>query len=344
MENYLVVLIIILLTFIFSKILFYIFKTYFKYYARKSKLGDAIVNVVSGPLVWFFIIIGFYYATAILHFPGPLQIFFNHITTLAVTAVILYFLLRLGDVLITYSIEPYIKATESKLDDQLLPLFRKTIKVVTILLGVVLTLNNLGYNISSLLAGLGIGGLAIALAAQETIGNVFGSVSIFADKVFEVGDAVKIGEIRGTVKEVGIRSTRIETADGTLLAIPNAKIAVERIENLTQIGIKRVTMTLGLPYEISTKNMEKAIRVMKKILGDSVLEGEIKDDFVVYFMNFGVYTLDLQVIYSIPTVKYPEYAPIIHRINMQIKEQFDKNKIEFAFPTQTLYVKKGKVK
>ena len=341
-EQYFTVFLVLLLTFIFSKLLFYIFKIYFQSYTKKTKKGldNAIINVVSGPLVWFFIIIGLYYATAILNMPQTLKIMLGHLTTLALTGIISYFIVRIFDAIVTLYIEPYVKNSESKLDDQLLPVFRRTVKVFIVLISIVVALNNLGYNVTSLLAGLGIGGLAIALAAQETLGNVFGSVSIFADKVFEVGDVIKVGDIGGTVKEVGIRSTRLETPYGTMVAIPNSKIASEKIENITQIGTKRITTTIGITYNTSKKKLDKAIEILKKILKENANTKKISSEYYVYFTNFGVYTLDLQMIYTIPTIKSNGCAATAHDINLRIKELFDKNKIEFALPMQTLYMKR----
>lgn len=340
-EQYLAVFLIILITLLFAKILFYIFKAYFQFYAKgKNDLADAIINVFSAPLVWFFTILGFYYATAILALPEGLRIFFWHIIVLALTVDGTYLVLKLIDILVNYYALPFVKATESKLDDQLLPVVQKIVKTLVVIMAIIIALNNLGYNVTSLLAGLGIGGLAVALAAQETIGNFFGSVSIFADKMFEVGDTVKIGEIRGIIKDVGIRSTRIETTDGALVSIPNAKIASERIENLTQIGTKRITQIIGIAYDTTSVKLHYAMDLIKGILENAARKKDIKDKYLVSFVNFGAYTLDVQVIYEIPTVKYERWTPIVEGINFKIKESFDKKGIEFAFPTQTVYVKK----
>ncbi|MBI4440691.1 mechanosensitive ion channel [Candidatus Woesearchaeota archaeon] len=340
-EQYLAVLLIIFITFFFAKIIFLILKLYFQNYAhKKGSAANEIINITSTPLILFFCIASIYYAVGILNLPDALQVLMQHLTVLGLTIVVSYYLLRLEDTLIRHYIEPYVKATESTLDDRMLPVLRKTMKVVVIVIATIIALNNLGYNVSSLLAGLGIGGLAVALAAQETIGNFFGSVSIFADRVFEVGDFVKIGEIRGTIKEVGMRSTRLETWEGTLIAIPNSKIASERIENFTQAGQKKVGLVLGITYDTTTKKLQHAIYLVKSILANAAAEGQIKDEYHVYFSRFGPSSLDIDVTYFIPVIKYVDWAPVVHHINTQIKQAFDRNKIEFAFPTQTLYVKR----
>ena len=335
-EQYAVVALIILLTFFFAKLIFTIFRIYFTHYAKKKRNGfdNALINAVSGPLVWFFIVIGLYHATAILNIPHILRSFSTNAAVLTIAGIVCYFLIKAIDVFVTYSIEPYVKASPTKLDDQLLPIFRKGIKVLIVFMTIVIVLTNLGYNVSSLLAGLGIGGLALALAAQETIGNFFGSVSIFADKVFEVGDAVKIGDVRGTVKELGIRSTRLETPDGTIVAIPNAKIASERIENVTQANLKRMIITLGISYNTPKKKIDHAFGLIKKILQAEATAGHINKDFSAYFLNFGAYSLDIQLSYALPSGKFDVWAPVVHRINLKVKEAFDENKVEFAYKKQ----------
>jgi MscS family membrane protein len=199
-----------------------------------------------------------------------------------------------------------------------------------------LIINNLGFNIASLLAGLGIGGLAFALAAQQTLGNLFGSISIIADHPFKAGDLVKIDTMQGTVKHVGLRSTRFVTLDGTEVSVPNSKTASATIENFSRRPSIKIQNKLGLEYDTSVTKLQKAVNIIRAILKKS----KAVHNYRVHFTQFADSALIIDVIYWIEY--FPQWDDVLqeqHDINIEIKRQLEKEKISFAFPTQTIHLK-----
>ncbi len=189
--------------------------------------------------------------------------------------------------------------------------------------------------ITGLIAGLGIGGLAFALAAQDILANMFGGAAVLTDKPFVVGDRIVAEGQDGIVQKIGLRSTTMETFDGTHIIVPNKKIADSVVENITREKMRRIKFVLGLEYSTSTAKMEKA----KIILRDIVKKNKSTDDkSLIHFVSFGDSSLNIQLIYWISNLDMILQAK--DEVNFEIKKAFEKAKIEFAFPSQTVYVKK----
>ena len=202
-------------------------------------------------------------------------------------------------------------------------------------------IKSFGYDVTSLVAGLGIGGLAFALAAQPLLSNLFGGIAIIADKPFHIDDRIVIdGKYDGFVREIGMRSTIIETLNSTKLTIPNAVIATTVVENITREKARKITMNLGLTYNSSTKKIEEAIKILKEILEKNqfVVNNDKDCVSIVAFNEFKDFSLNINVIYYIKDLDNISKAKT--EINLAIKEKFEKAGIEFAYPTQTVYVKK----
>lgn len=245
-----------------------------------------------------------------------------------------WFIIRLVDMLLNLYVEPLVSKSESKLDDAVLPILKKTIKTTIFLLAMIIVLSNLGYDILTMLAGLGIGGLAVALAAQDAVKNVIGGLSIFWDKPFQIGDWVEISGKEGTIREVGLRSTRITTIGESTCIIPNSKVADSILENYSTRTRRRVVLNIGLTYGTPTGQIEKAIKIITETI--SAIEGINGDDTMIRFVNFGAFSLDMEIVYWI--TKMSDWKMIIHRVNMGVKKNLDKAKIDMAFPTETHYV------
>jgi MscS family membrane protein len=259
---------------------------------------------------------------------------FRDITLVLIALTITWFILRLVDMLIRSYVEPMVEKSESKLDDQILPILSKSAKTVIALLAAIVVLSNLGYNILSILAGLGIGGLALALAAQDAVKNIIAGISIFWDKPFQIDDFVEINGKSGTVSEVGLRSTRMKSLGETTYVIPNSKVADATLENFSTRKARRMVIKIGLTYETKSSKMEEAM----KIIEDSIksIEGTRKEDIVIRFVNFGDFSLDLEIVYWI--IDMTNWKMIIHQVNMAIKKNLDDAGVDMAFPTQTHYV------
>lgn len=226
--------------------------------------------------------------------------------------------------------------THSKLDDQLVPLLRRLLKIVVLLAGAVFILQNLDVDVGSLLAGLGIGGLAFALAAKDTIANFFGSVMIFVDKPFQIGDWVKIDDIEGVVEEVGFRSTRIRTFYNSIITVPNAKFTESAIDNLGMREYRRIFVTLNLTYDTTPEQMQAFVEGVRAIIKAN--EHTRKDYYEVHMAGFGAHSLDVMVYFFVRVGSWSEELEERHRIFLEIMRLAASLGVSFAFPTQTLHV------
>ena len=247
---------------------------------------------------------------------------------------VIWFLFRVVDVCVGY-LARMAERTESKLDDQLVPLIRKALKVTIGVVCGVWVVQLLGYSVSSLLAGLGIGGLAVALALQDSLANFFGSVFIFLDRPFAVGDTVKIGDVTGTVEQIGFRSTRIRTWPATLVSIPNKTVAESVVDNWSKMPKRRVFQTVGVTYETTAEQMEKAVSAIRRILESD--EGVDQEFIVVRFSDFGASSLDITVYYFTKAIAYADHLAVKERVNLAIMRALRDLGLSIAFPTRTVY-------
>ena len=253
-----------------------------------------------------------------------------------------YALYRLVDV-IEYYLNRLVSKTETKLDDMLVPVVRKSMRVlIAIIAGLLIAESMVGRErIMSVLVGAGVGGIAIALAAKDTIANFFGSVTIFADRPFQIDELVRVGEHYGTVEEVGFRSTRIRTLEGNLVTIPNNTIANSEIENVGRRPFIRRTSNITITYDSGSDKTQKAVEIIKKVLAEvPEITGDPDRMPKVYFSDFNDWALNIYMSYWVKPPDYWKFQAVNERINFEIMKRFEAEKIEFAFPSQTLYLKK----
>jgi len=210
------------------------------------------------------------------------------------------------------------------------------IKIVLWSLGLILILGNLGVDVTSLIAGLGIGGVAIALAMQNILGDIFASFSIIIDKPFQVGDFIKIGNDLGTVEKIGIKTTRLRTPDGEQLIIGNKELTDTRVQNFKRLEKRRALFSLGIIYETEKEKLEKIPELIKNIITQNTA---IEFDRC-HFKSFGDSGLNFEIAFYVNSQDYVEYLDAVQEINLKIFEVFNKEKIEFAYPTSVEYQKK----
>jgi len=326
----------LIIGFIIGKIFYYFSKNQLRKLTEKSetKLDDYLVDIIEEPIVVLIVTISVWLGQYFLTLNAMAEKFFDNIVTVLLAMTISWFILRLIDTLISVYIAPMVEKSESKLDDQVLPLVRKSMKAAIIILSAIVVLSNLGYDILSVLAGLGIGGLALALAAQDTVKNVIGGLSIFWDKPFQMGDWVEIDGKSGAISEVGLRSTRILTRAETTVVIPNSTVADSMIENYSTRGARRITLGIGLTYETTAEQMEQAMQIIDDTI--KAVDGTRDDDIMIRFVNFGAFSLDLEIVYWIADMS--DWKMILHRVNMGLKKNLDEAGVDMAFPTETHYV------
>ena len=327
---------IILFSFIIGKILYWFFGNVVKDLTSKTekKFDDVLVDTIEEPIVLFVVLIGIFISSLILNLNDSTRVIFWNIYQALIVFNFTWCLVRLVDAVFEHHIAPLMEKSQNKIDDVVLPVLQRGSKVVLWILAVIISLNNAGYDVTTLLAGLGIGGIAVAMAAKDTIANFFGGITILADSPFKLNQRIKFLGHEGFVREIGLRSTRIETLEGRTVVIPNMKFADNPIENVSSQASFKVVLKLGLTYNMNHKKIEKAMQLLTNISDNN---DNIKKHLV-SFTEFGDSALGILFIYYIK--KSANYLDTLTAMNMAILKEFNKNKIEMAFPTQTIHIEK----
>jgi len=209
------------------------------------------------------------------------------------------------------------------------------IKIVIWSFALILYFDNIGIKITSLLAGFGVGGIAIAFAAQSILVDLFCWFTIYFDRPFEMGDFLVIGEQKGTVEHIGMKTTRLRAPNGEQIVLANSDLTNSRINNFKTLVERRVLFKLGVGYETT----DEQLRLIPQLVKDIVLQvGNSRFDRV-HFCGFGSYSLDFEIVYYVQSNDYMTYMDVNQEVNLRIKSEFEKHGISFAFPTQTLQVK-----
>jgi MscS family membrane protein len=314
------------------------------------QLMELVMRCASRPVAVAVFAGGMYLSRWCLHFsesesaPGFSQQLYDiwgHVSRAVMALAMAYFLYRLVDI-VEYYLTIWTAKTKTTLDDMLVPVIRKSLRIFIVVVSALFIADNiLGMEIATILAAAGIGGLAVALAAQETIANIFGSINIFADRPFQIEERIRVGGFDGPVESVGLRSTRIRTLDGHLVSIPNSKIANEMVENIGRRPFIKRVANIGVTYDTPPEKVEKAVEIIKDILTQTE-EVNRDADLVprVYFNEFADFYLNILVIYWVKPPDYWMFQETNQKVNLAIMQAFEKEGIEFAFPTQTLYLKK----
>ncbi len=327
-------LLIILFSVIIGKIVYWFFGNIVKKITAKTKtkIDDIIVDMIEEPIVLALTILGFWYGLHRLNFTDAWYLWMGKVYHILLTVNVTWLIARLIDAVIEEYVVPLTEKTESNLDNQVIPVVRKGLRSVIWILGIIVALNNAGYDVGALIAGLGIGGLALAMAAKDSVSNIFGGIMIFTDKPFKVGDRIKLGGFDGIITEVGIRTSRMRTLEGRLVTIPNSQFIGNMVENVSAEPNRKVVLNLGLTYEMSAEKMEKAINVLKEIAANNK---DIEDNILVSFNSFGDFSLGILFIYYIK--KESDILTTQTDINLEILKNFNENGLDMAFPTQTIY-------
>lgn len=228
--------------------------------------------------------------------------------------------------------------SRSRMDEMLIPIIRHSLRATVLVLVLVQVAQTLSDKpVTSILAGLGIGGLAVALAAQDSLRNFFGSIVLLADKPFGLGDRIAAGDLDGVVEMVGLRSTRLRTLDGELVTIPNGELAGRAIRNYGRRTFIRSQSMIGLPYDTPLERVELAISILRELLEHH--EGfNCERPPRVYFREFGPYSMNVQMVYWYHPGDWWAYLDYHHRLNLEILRRFNAAQIQFAFPTQMVYL------
>ena len=228
--------------------------------------------------------------------------------------------------------------TENKMDDQLIPFVIDIVKIITYIFALIIVMGNIfNVNVTALATGVGIGGIAIAMASKESLENLLGSFTIFLDQPFTVGDTVTVGSVTGTVEKVGFRSTRIRTFDRSLVTLPNKKMIEAELDNLGMRPVRRVKFNVGLTYETSPDQMKAIVSEIQEMINQhekTNQEGKVR------FQEFGSSSLDILVMYFVDSPKWEDLINVKEDVNYKIMEIVKKHNSDFAFPSTTVYLQK----
>lgn len=309
-----------------------------------SRKGSSILAMVlrsmSGPIGLFMLGQGLYLAGlfSMRLLPDHLTFWINACKTISAISVG-WFVYRLVDIM-EFFLKRWTARTETMLDDQLVPLVRKTLRVFVVIVVVLFIAQSIyNMNIGAMMAGLGLGGLAFALAAKDTLSNFFGSVTIFADRPFQMGERVKIGNHEGTIEEVGFRSTRLRTLMGHLITIPNSVVANEPVENVGRRGYLKRVLNVTVTYDTPPDKLQRGVEIIREMLQQRSGSFSTETPPRVFFSDFNAESLNIVVYYWFTPPDWWEYLQFNHDFNMELLRRFNDEGIEFAFPTRTVYLK-----
>ena len=303
-----------------------------------THVDDMLVEAVKKPLEWVVIVLGLYLAIYTLRPPemvmGVLRVGF-WVPFSLITAWMIFRCINV----FTSLLKSWALKTDTTLDDHLVPLVERALQIMIWILAALMILQNLGYSVSGLLAGLGIGGLAVALAAQKTLADVFGSIMLLVDRPFVAGDWIMSPdrEIEGVVESVGFRSTRIRTFEQTVIAIPNNRLAEFVIDNISSRPYRRVWITVGLTFDTPSELMREAVSGIEQLLRNHP-EVSQESTMLVRFNEIAEESLDIMVYYFTATTVWADYLRIREDVNLRIMEIVESLGLRLAFPTRTVHV------
>jgi MscS family membrane protein len=335
--QYLAVFLWLLSGLILMKIFAFFLDNYVRRLAKKTNFtwDDDLIDSIEKPISYIFLVAFLFITYSNLQFSVSISHFLSIVLEIALSVMVVWLLYNLADVFSKY-LGMLTSKTETKLDDQLIPLIRKTLRFFVVVMGIIAILQNNGYNVASLIAGLGIGGLAVALAARETLANFFGSITIFLDRPFKIGDWIKTGNVEGIVEEVGFRSTRVRTFYNSLVSVPNSNLANMDIDNLGMRKYRRLKTVLNLTYATTPEQMEAFVEGIKAIVKAN--KNMRQDYYEVHFNSFGAHSLDVLVYVFFDVPDWSTELQQRHNFFLEILRLAKEIGVEFAFPTQTLHM------
>ncbi|AEI15111.1 MscS Mechanosensitive ion channel [Flexistipes sinusarabici DSM 4947] len=299
-----------------------------------SSFDDDLVEIVKPPLSLAITATGFFLAINVFTFTKDIDLLLLNIYKTFLIGSFFWVLYRAENLLKIF-MEKYAYKKQIEIAVEFLPLFRKLIRAALIVFAVTIIIQEWGYNIGAIITGLGIGGLAVALAAKDTLANFFGSLMIIMDRPFAIGDWIVVADIEGVVEEIGFRTTKIRTFEKALVSVPNSKIATDNVTNWSRRDSRRIKCKVGATYSTPPASLKKAVDDINDML---VNHKDISNDMImVYFDEFAASSLNIFVYCFAATSTWAEYLAIKQDVYFNIMDIFQKHDISFAFPSMSLY-------
>ena len=308
--------------------------------AKKTKtdLDNLDLSLFSKVKPPFYLILAIYFSIKVLAISGLIEKVVNILVVVVIVIEVIQILERLVDFL-THKYISKVKgesAEDHKASLAMASALKIIAKIFFWLIGIALVLSNLGVDITSLIAGLGIGGLAVALALQNVLSDIFSSFSLYFDKPFKIGDFIAVGSNSGTVEKIGLKTTRLRTLQGEELVIANKELTSVRVQNFKKMQKRRVVFSLGVVYETTADKLEKIPKLIEEII-KPIKNAEFSR---CHFTSYGDFSLNFEVVYLVNSADYNEYMNVNQEINLKIFKKFADEKIAFAYPTQSVIIEK----
>jgi len=318
-------------------LVYFVFKRYLTRWAEETetKLDDAILRNIKAPILLFAVLVGAYYGLNFLTFLKPYSELLTAIFTIAEILIVTLVIIRVTNVLVSWYAEKSAERGE-EMSGHILFVLKKLIQVVVYIFAFLAILVAFEIDLSGVVVGLGVGGIAIALALQNVLGDVFSAFSIYFDRPFEVGDFIVVGDYMGTVKKIGIKSTRLQLLQGEELVMSNRELTTAKVRNFRKLKKRRIVFTVSVSCDTPLKKLKKIPDMIRKIIEKMDL---VKFERV-HFTEFGDFSLNFLVVYYMDTDDYGKYMDTQQEINFAIMEAFEKEGIEMPFPTQTIFLNK----
>lgn len=303
----------------------------------KTELDDDIIKIIEPPLKFLIAVMGFSIAFSFLALSKNAENLVKHVVNSLIIFSFFWGFYR-GEEILGKLIEKILLEKNLELTKSFLPFINKFLKITLIVFCFIFIVQEWGYNIGALITGLGIGGVAVALAAKDTLANFFGSIMILIDKPFKVGDLVVCNDTEGTVEEIGFRSTRIRTLTRGIVSIPNSNVATTSVTNWTLRDRRRIQIKIGVTYSTSRVKLGEAVNRIKNMLTEN--NRVYQDDIKVYFTEFQASSLEIFVNCFAETTDWGEFLDIKQDINFKVMEIFEELEIDFAFNSLSVYMEK----
>jgi len=294
-----------------------------------------LLELLNGPVKIIAFVIFLRIGLDVFQWPDTVQKILSKGFTVIVAITVTYAVLKLVDLLMNFWHLRASADSDQAFREQVFPIIRKAFKAFVVVVAALVTLSNVGVDITAAIASLSIGGLAIGLAAQDTLANLFGAVAIFLDKPFRIADRIRVEGVEGGVETIGLRSTRIRNLDGHLVTIPNKLMGNAIIINITRRPTIKTEMNIGLTYDTPADKVKRATELLEEIFRANPQTANL----IISFNKFADSALNILVVHFWNGTDVKQHFAEMQELNLKIKERFDAEKLEFAFPTQTVYLK-----
>lgn len=321
-------LIYILLALYGAKLIHWVGRVWLKKVTSHSKLGfrELLLNLLHGPVKVVVFVVLLEIGLNIFDWSPKMRLYLSKALILVVAAALTYLAIKVMDLLLNVWRARHARETDRKFNDQLFSVIRISLNTFVILIAVLVTAQNMNINITAAIASLSIGGLAVGLAAQDTLANIFGAIAVFVDKPFRVGDQIKMDGAEGTVETVGLRSTRVRSPEGHLIAVPNKTMGSATITNVTQRPSIKTVMNFALVHNLTNEKVKRALAILEEIYRGNPMT----QDVWISFNQFAGPNLNIQVIHWWKGTDYPKYLAGMQEMNLAVKERFDTEGITVA--------------